>query len=169
MTKTKELTIFNKFKLGDKVWYEEPMQPFRKRIPGIVEKDKIQTVGKRRDEYITSGVSPFIEFIDLDVDSIKHRRKEFPGETNRIRLHHMGMEREYIDWKKKDVVSPRMKELLHKIKNEGFQYGAHEAWYINRGFTSSDIQSAVDSGLIHRQKSSDLDRYILVPKGETYR
>jgi len=170
MTKAKELTIFNKFKLGDKVWYPEATMPFRKRIPGIVEKDKIQTVGKRRDEYITSGVSPFIEFTDMDVSSILHRRKEFPGETNRIRLHHMGMEREYIDWKKKGMsaLSEDEESLLRSIKDE-YDQGAYETWYTNKGYSNETIRRLIDKGLIYKQKSGFRDNYILVPKGETFR
>jgi len=165
MTKTKELTIFNKFKLGDKVWYEEPMQPFRKRIPGIVEKDKIQTVGKRRDEYITSGISPFIEFTDMDVSSILHRKKEFPGEKNRMRLHHSGMEQKYISWKEKPpTLSDKETRLLKLVKEMlARRHGLYEC---NYDVSEETINSLVRKGIIRRMNAPRNPQFkMLVPTG----
>lgn len=157
-------SIINNFKLGEKVWFSLPK---KSKIPGIIESDRIQSVGKQRDMFIDRGFEPFVPFTKISPDKISKRRKEFPGEINRIRLHHMGMEREYIDWKKKDLTTPDEDELLRLVK-ENYTIGAYESWYHDRKFSPDEIQKLVDRGLIHREKSSYKDNLILVPKGETY-
>ena len=81
----------------------------------------------------------------------------------------MGIEREYIDWKKKAISSSSKDEedLLYSIKGE-FKHGAYEKWYTDKGYSNETIRSLLDKGLIHKQRSSFRDNYILVPKGETY-
>lgn len=164
----KEIEIFDKFKLGDKVWFSIPK---KSKIPGIIEVDRIQSVGKQRDIFIAKGYDPFVPFAKITpeyTEKITRRRKEFPGEKSRLRLHNMGIEKEYIDWKKKDVtLSDEEKDLLRSVKNN-YTQGAYETWYYNHGFTAHDIQNLISKGLILRQRSAYRDNYILVPKGKVY-
>lgn len=157
--------IWKRFKVGDKVWYPEATTPFRKRIPGIIEKNKIQSVGKKRDEYITSGVSPFIEFTDLDTSSIQRRRKEFPGEKDRLRLHHLGMEQKYISWKEKSpALSNHETQLLKKVKDLlKRRFGLYEC---NYDFPQTAIDSLIEKGIIRRMKAPmNTECNLLVPTG----
>jgi len=162
--------IIDNFKLGDKVWFSLPK---KSKIPGIIESDRIQSVGKQRDIFIDRGFEPFVPFTKISpeyVGKVTKRRKEFPGETNRIRLHHMGMEREYIDWKKKGMsaLSEDEESLLRSIKNT-YDHGAYEKWYTDKGHSNETIRRLIDKGLIYRHESTNRrGHYILVPKGETY-
>lgn len=169
MTKVKKNPIFGKFKLGDKVWYPELTPPFRKRIPGIIEKKKIQSVGKHRDDYITSDISPSVDFTDIDVGLMLHRKKIFPGEEERLRLGKFGVEKEYIQWKRdfqsKPTLSLEEENLLAYVK-EKFRthYGLFEC---NYEFRKETIESLIQKGLIRRQSSRKHEGkyYWLVPTG----
>ena len=163
--KMKENPVFGKFKPGDKVWFSIPK---KSKIPGVIESDRIQSVGEQRGIFIDRGFDPFVPFTKISPDKITKRRKEFQGEESRIRLHHMGMEREYIDWKKKDVITSEENDLLHSVK-EHYDSGYYESHYYDSGFTLDEIQKLVNRGLIYRQKSAYGGNYILVPKGEIYR
>lgn len=160
--------IFGKFKLGDKVWFSTPK---KSKIPGIIESDKIQSVGKQRDIFIARGYQPFVPFEKISqeyIGKVTKRRKEFQGERGRLKLHHLGLEREYIDFKEKEVsMSKKEEELLHLVK-ENYRIGAYHVWYRDRGFTSAEIESLIDKGLIYEQKSDFHHQYILVPEGEMY-
>lgn len=171
MTKTKELTIFNKFKLGDKIWYEEPMQPFRKRVPGIIEKDKIQTVGKHRDAYITSDISPYVNFTDIDVSSVLKRKKIFPGEKERLKLGVFGVEKDYIKWKRDyedtAMLSVEEERLLEKVKHHfkrGFGY--YECNYALH-YGQETIENLIRKGVIRRESArTNPEHNWLIPAGK---
>lgn len=168
----KKNTIFGDFKLGDKVWYQEPGPPFGK-IPGVVEKDKIQYVGKSRDKFIKEGVEPFvhIETIPEVNDFVKRRRKMYPGEVQRLRLQKFGMEEEYVKWKKDLKKEPKLtfneRELLNKIKsNIEEQSGVWVRTYSYEPGAREIIQRLERMGLVYRIDSRRVPgEEILVPVG----
>ena len=93
--KKKNKPIFGKFKLGDKIWYPEFCAPFD-HIPGIVMKDRVESVGDKRDEFVKSSICPYVMFEDTDSNLCYRRRKLFPAEKRRLELAKLGLEEEYV-------------------------------------------------------------------------
>ena len=169
--KTINNPIFGNFKLGDKVWYIEPVKPFNVKVPGIIMKDRIESVGEQRNEYVRQGTSPYIPFSDIPEDYVKSRRKTFPAERERLRLSKLGLEEEYVRTMHptSSNLTQRELELLDLVKTEGFDYGAYIEWYTDKGFTRKEIEDLVKKGVLKLQDANFSGRVIVCPFNKTYR
>lgn len=111
--------IFGKFKLGEKIWYTELSTPFGK-VPGVIQSDRIQSVGEKRNEFIESSVSPYVPFKDIDPSLLSRRRKEFPEEKARLKLVKFGLEDEYIKWRGPNRNKSNVSKLDFSFKPKDF-------------------------------------------------
>jgi hypothetical protein len=161
--------IWNRHKIGDKVWFSSPTH---KKLPGIISEDRIETVGPKRDTFISTNVSPYITF--PNALAISNRRKTFPGENKRLELATLGLEEEYVKMKNEgSKLNDIQKSLLAEIE-KSYRSGWYEDYYTERlGFPEKDLERLYKLGLVYKQPSSFYTResnkkYIVVPTGKSY-
>ena len=143
-----------RFKVGDKVWYNTG----KNKIPCVIKDDFLVPFGEKRDESVMIGHTPTIQMRKDRLSKVSGRRKHIPGETHRLQLSKLGLEKDYIKWrntvryeqslreKRMSYLEEKVLELVEKYEDIHFlSFKENFCSKLEYSFKQQDIIEAIEN------------------------